>query len=244
MIPVKSAKGGVSLMKRYLFLLLIVCVSFVGCDAKDNAVKGQIDRKGFIIEIDVTGNRVLVDDPDNGLIWLNLPGHGDITKYEVDQEVVVWIGNGVKESSPAQAAALNIEIVGEKGVSLRPFDFSNQSFPPNPSGVVTIRETNYDMARGGFEWSRGNESVTTDALGPTQLAEKFEAIVVEANSNVTIVIEQNPILDVYIWGTDREDIHVDEGLISLPSASGRYIYEVVAKWTNGEASFTFVVEVK
>lgn len=231
-------------MKKYLVMLLVVCLTLVGCTAKDNEIKGEIERKGFITEVDVTGNRLLVDDPDNGLIWLTLPSFGDITKYEVNQEVFVWIDGGIKESYPSQATARNIEIFGEEGISLHPFDFSNHSFPPNPTGVVTIGETNYDMVRGGFEWTRGNESVTTDAKGPTQIAENFEPIVVEANNKANIVIEQNPTLSVYIWDAEQRTITtVKDGQITLPATNGLVIYEVVAKWSNGEASFTFVVDI-
>lgn len=231
-------------MKRYLVLLLFACLTLVSCDAKDNAVKGQIDRKGFIIEVDVTGNRVLVDDPDKDLIWLTLPSFGDITKYEVDQEVVVWIDGGVNESYPAQATARNIEILGAEELSSHEFDFSNHEFPPNLAGFVDINGTSYGMAKGGFRWTKGNQTAATDAAGPTQIADKFEAIVVAANSKAKIVIEQNPSLSVYTWNAEQEAIAVEEGQISLPATSGRYIYEVVAKWTNGEVSFTFVVEVK
>ena len=234
-------------MKRYQVLLLIVCLSLVGCDAKDNTVKGQIDRKGLITEVDVSGNRVLVDDLDKGLIWLTLPDHGDITMYEAGQEVVVWIGDGVKESSPAQAAALNIEVLVAKKLTLHAFDFSNHASPPRPAGFVDIDDTRYDMAKGGFSWTKGNQTIQTDAAGPTQLAERFEAIVVEANSKAMIVIEQSPSLSayaVYAWDAEPEAVALEEGFISLPSTSGRYIYEVVAKWTNGEVSYTFVVEVK
>ncbi len=231
-------------MKRYLVFLLIVCLTLVSCDAKDNAVKGQIDRKGFINEVDVTGNRVLVDDPDNGLIWLTLPKHDDIKNYRVNQEVVVWIGDGIKESLPAQAVALNIEILRAEEFTIHEFDLSNHAFPPNLAGFVNIDGTRYDMAKGGYRWTIGDQVTQTDTAGPTQIAEKFEAIVVAANSKAKIVIEQNPSLSVYVWNTEQEAVAVEDGQISLPATSGRTIYEVVAKWTNGEVSFTFVVDVK
>lgn len=234
-------------MKRYLVFLLIVCLTLVGCDAKDNAVKGQIDRTGFINEVDVTGNRMLVDDPDNGLIWLTLPKHEDITKYRVNQEVVAWIGDGIKESSPAQAVALNIEILKVEQLPPDAFDFSEHAFPPNLTGFVEINGTRYKMAKGGFKWTRKNQSVMTDAAGPTQLAEKFKPIIVEANSEATIVIEQNPSLSAYIvhaWDAEQQAVTVEDGDIILPATPGTTIYEVVAQWTNGSVSFTFVVDVK
>jgi Protein of unknown function (DUF3221) len=219
-------------------------LTFVGCDSNDDTVKGQIDRQGIITEVDVTGNSVLVDDPDNGLIWLTLPSFGDITKYEVNQEVVVWIDGGVKESYPAQATARNIEILGAVELSFHEFDFRSHEFPPNLAGFVDIDGTRYDMANGGYRWTKGNQVTQTDAAGPTQIAENFEAIVVAVNSKAKIMIEQNPSLSVYTWNAEQETVAVEDGQISLPATSGRMIYEVVAKWTNGEVSYTFVVEVK
>lgn len=231
-------------MKRYLVLLLIVCLTLVGCDAKDNAVKGQVDRQGFITDVDVTGNRVLVDDLDKGLIWLTLPSFDDITKYEVNQEVVVWIDGGIKESSPAQTAALNIEILKAEQLSPDAFDFSNHAFPPHLKGFIVINGTRYKMAAGGFNWTRKNQSIMTDAASPTQIAEKMEPIIVEANSEATIVIEQNPSLSAYTWNTEQQAVATEEGRIALPATVGPTIYEVVAQWTNGRVSFTFVVDVK
>ncbi|KAA0965721.1 hypothetical protein FQ087_05405 [Sporosarcina sp. ANT_H38] len=115
-------------MKRYLFLLLIVCMNLAGCEAKDKAVEGQIDSKGIFTEVDVEGNRVLVNDPDMDFIWLALPDHGDITKFEEGHEVVLWIAGPIAESSPASAKALNIEIVEAAQPSLHPFDFRNHGF--------------------------------------------------------------------------------------------------------------------
>ncbi len=185
-------------MKRYLLLFLIICLALAGCAAKDQEVKGQIDLKGVITEVDREGNRVLVNDADVGLVWLTLPVFGDISTYEAGQGVVVWIDGGIKESSPASAKALNILVEAAQSTS-HPFDYTNHSFPPNPSGVVTIGESSYDMVKGGFEWTKGDQTVLTDAASPTQIAETFKAIVVEPISKVSIKIEQNPDLRVYLW---------------------------------------------
>ncbi|WP_203249111.1 DUF3221 domain-containing protein [Sporosarcina beigongshangi] len=231
-------------MKKYLILLLVVCLTLVGCTAKDNVSKGKFDRKGFITEVDVTGNRVLVDDLDNGLIWLTLPSFDDITKYDVNQEVVVWIGDGVKESYPAQATARNIEILQSKKLASDSFDYSNHAFPPHLAGVIEINGTSYKMEKGGFRWTKGNQTITTDAASPTQIAEKLEPITIKANSEAIVVIEQNPSLSVYIWDTEqRTTASVKGGQITLPATSGNVIYEVVANWANGEVSFTFVVDI-
>jgi hypothetical protein len=232
-----------NLMKRYLVLLLIVCLTLVGCNAKDKVIEGQLDVKGIINEIDSEGNRILVNDPDMGLIWLALPDNGDITKYEEDQEVVVWIDGGIDTSSPAYAKALTIELLEAAQPSVHIFDYKNHEFPPYLPGFIEINETRYEMAKGNFEWRKGNQSVQTDAASPTQIAEDFDAIVVKPNSKVSIEIEQNASLSAYLWGSQRENVVLDGNELTVPPNKGRYIYEIEARWSNGEVSYTFVVDV-
>ncbi|WP_342511585.1 hypothetical protein MKY34_13975 [Sporosarcina sp. FSL K6-1522] len=140
--------------------------------------------------------------------------------------------------------ALHIEILEAEEPPLHAFKFSNHAFPPSLAGFVEIDGTRYEMAKGGFRWTKGSKTATTDTAGSTQIAEDFEAIVIEADSKAKIVIDQSPNLSVYTWNGEQEGVAEDEAQISLPATSGRTIYEVVAKWTNGEASYTFVVDVK
>ncbi|MEH7352580.1 DUF3221 domain-containing protein [Neobacillus drentensis] len=96
-------------MKKQVLLLLIVCILLAGCSGKEDAVKGEIDLKGIITEIDQAGNRILMEDKDKGLIWVSLPESGDINDYAAGKEIVVWVDGEIKESWPAKAKALNIE---------------------------------------------------------------------------------------------------------------------------------------
>lgn len=122
-------------------------------------------------------------------------------------------------------------------------------FPPSMTGLIDVGETEYEMAAGGYRWERKNgaevEVVQTDAASPNQIAEEFEAIHVEPKSTIDIEIEGDPDISVYLWNTDGKEkavpIHNNE--LSAPSDEGQYIYEVVATWSTGEVSYTFVVEV-
>ncbi|MBV7506692.1 YobA family protein [Bacillus sp. sid0103] len=100
-------------MKKHLLLILIVCFTLVGCNG-GNAEKGRVDIKGIIKEVDYEGNKILVEDKHEGLVWVALQENGDISKYLERQEVVVWIKGGIRESFPAQADALNIEFTNPK----------------------------------------------------------------------------------------------------------------------------------
>ncbi|MFD2443042.1 hypothetical protein ACFSO7_03505 [Bacillus sp. CGMCC 1.16607] len=88
-----------------------------------------------------------------------------------------------------------------------------------------------------------NSRVQTDAASPNQIAEHFKAIIVEPNRKVSIEIEQNPNLSVYFWNYEGE-VDLQDGQITVPASKGRYIYEVLAIWSNGQVSYTFVVEIK
>lgn len=130
----------------------------------------------------------------------------------------------------------------------------DEEFPPTMTGVVLINNQEYDMKRGGYRWTKesGNDTqtITTDAASPNQIAEELTAILMEEGSNITIEVEDNPELSVYQWNENERinNIPLNVNNFSPPSTKGRYIYEVIADWSNGdvrgEVSYTFVVEVK
>ena len=96
--------------------------------------------------------------------------------------------------------------------SLPKYTFEKGVFPPSPSGFVKVDETRTEMRRGGFRWEMGNMTSETDAAGPTQIAEHFEAIEVKPSSEVHIEVEQNPKLSMYLWEDEERasSIQLDE----------------------------------
>lgn len=60
------------------------------------------------------------------------------------------------------------------------------------------------------------------------------------------MIKENPSVAVFEWNEDEEakEVALKDNKINVPEEGGIYIYEVKAKWENGEASFIFDVEVK
>ncbi|PGL69423.1 DUF3221 domain-containing protein [Bacillus sp. AFS055030] len=97
-------------MKKLLFILTFFLLTACTHIGHKEDVKGEVDVKGVISKIDNNGKRVLVDDKKTGLIWVTLNENDNIKKYEEGQEIVVWIDGGIRESYPAQAKALHIEI--------------------------------------------------------------------------------------------------------------------------------------
>lgn len=136
------------------------------------------------------------------------------------------------------------KIVEKTNTSLHEYKYSNDEFPPDITGTVKVNGKAYEMAKGGYYWRKGNRNVQTDASGPMQLAEKYEAIEIEPGSTLTIEVEQTPQLSSILWSSNEKEEILKDNQLTVPSKKGRYIYEILAKWSNGEVSFTFVVEVK
>jgi hypothetical protein len=131
-----------------------------------------------------------------------------------------------------------------KGTGKNEYEFVDGEFPPLVQGYIVAKGNKYEMARGNYEWTKGSTTVQTDAAGPTQIAETYKAIQLAPNQKVKIDVEQSPQLTTYIWSQDEPMKQSTGKEISVPANPGRYIYEVVAKWSNGEVSYTFVIEVK
>lgn len=123
------------------------------------------------------------------------------------------------------------------------FKYADNEFPPSPAGYIEFEKKKYKLEQGGYEWRERGTSVKTDHAGPVQIAENYPPIPVQSGTLLTIVVEQNPLITSYIWenGSSKE---IGKGkTLKMPKEPGRYIYEVLAEWENGEVSYTFVVEI-
>ena len=101
-------------MKKFLFLVLILCFSLAGCSQKDGSIKGEYDITGTITEVNTEGRQILVEDKKIGLVWISLHEGGDINLFQVGQTVAVWTDGKIRESYPAQTSALKIQILINK----------------------------------------------------------------------------------------------------------------------------------
>ncbi len=122
-----------------------------------------------------------------------------------------------------------------------------------PFIVIKINGEDIDSVKGGYEWSVKKwfttETTIADALAPNQIAEEFELKVGEVDKGSIAAIsfsdESKPVLQAYLWDERSvvKDLSISEQEIILPSEMGRHIIEVRGKWSTGEASYTFVIEV-
>ncbi|QFF99241.1 hypothetical protein PB01_10580 [Psychrobacillus glaciei] len=126
---------------------------------------------------------------------------------------------------------------------------SKNEFPPSMTGSINVNDKEYEMVVGNYRWVRkqglDTQIVETDAASPFQIAENFSTIMVEPNTNINIEIEESPRVSLYLWnenGREKEVTLKNNQLLS-PTSKGKYIFEIIAKWSNGEVSYTFVLEV-
>jgi hypothetical protein len=123
-------------------------------------------------------------------------------------------------------------------------------FPPSIPGYIKVNETEYEMEAGNYRWERKHgldtQVIQTDAASPSQIAENFKAIILDQSTNINIEIEGNPKISINLWNKNgiEKEVKLNNNQLLSPSSKGQYIYEVLAKWSNGEISYTFVAEVK
>jgi hypothetical protein len=126
----------------------------------------------------------------------------------------------------------------------------DSEFPPSMTGLIIINGVEYQMEEGNYHWERkkglGTEVVQTDHASPYQMANHIESISLNPNQKIDIKIEENPDIKVYLWNEKGrgKEIEQDSNQIIVPSSKGKYIYEVLAEWTNGTISYTFVVDIQ
>ncbi|MGM0837196.1 MAG: hypothetical protein ACQEV7_13655 [Bacillota bacterium] len=123
-------------------------------------------------------------------------------------------------------------------------------YPPDEQGYVVIDGEEKKLEKGNYYWEvkKGltTEVTQTDAASPNQIAEKVEAIPAPPDTEMSFKLVGDPTITAYLWNEqDRiKEIELDEGKFRTPTEKGRYIYEVLAEWENGEVSYTYVIELE
>ncbi|MGG0658591.1 hypothetical protein [Rummeliibacillus pycnus] len=141
-----------------------------------------------------------------------------------------------------------IVLLGIAGCSNVPNEPPNE--PPNIS--VKIKNQTIEVSKGGYRWETkglfSNSSVIADTASPMQIAESLIAQPVEKNSIAICKFSDSskPTISANLWEEENQTktLQVKDSKITLPSEKGRHIIEIYAEWKNGNASYTFVVDVK
>ncbi|MFJ8244771.1 hypothetical protein [Peribacillus asahii] len=121
-----------------------------------------------------------------------------------------------------------------------------------PEAIVKINNETIETVKGTYQWETkglfSNNSVIADAAAPFQIAEDMKAQIVEQSSvaNIEFTDESQPQLYAYLWEEEKRgaELPLNQHQIILPSEKGKYVIEINAEWSNGDSSYTFVVEVQ
>lgn len=98
-------------------------------------------------------------------------------------------------------------------------------------GLITIGNTEDEMIVNEARY---------EGIPLNEYAKHLSPLVARPNGTATIHIENNPQVTVYLW---EDEVPVESNSFSLPYETGRYTYNIEAKWPNDEASFIAVIEV-
>lgn len=127
---------------------------------------------------------------------------------------------------------------------------SENDFPPTMTGTIEVDGQKYEMAKGNYRWERKQgletEVIQADAASPYQIAENLDAIRIDKSETILINIEGESAINVFLWDENgrQKEVSINNKQFQAPESTGKYVYEVLAEWTNGEISYTFVVDMK
>lgn len=114
-------------------------------------------------------------------------------------------------------------------------------------GKIIVDNEEYNLIQGFYTYKDEEvESKKLDPFYPVEVADQFDTLTVEKNSEIEIVLENKTTsITVYQWNEDGlvEVVQLDENVLTVPSEEGYYVYEVVGKWKNGETTLVFDIDV-
>lgn len=124
---------------------------------------------------------------------------------------------------------------------------SFDTFEPT-EGKVVKGNKEYTMIIGDFGWIEEDfEANKKSFLDKKGLADEFDTLELEKGTKLKIEIDESPLS--LKMNEESEDgsiksIDIIENEITLPTNEGYYIYEVNAKWSEGNISYVFDVNIK
>lgn len=121
------------------------------------------------------------------------------------------------------------------------------NFKPPALTIIVGKET-VRPTLGTYSWSIEYEDGTgrgieADSFAPPELVKNNTPLQVKANTNIELDFEKQPdSYTVRIWDDDNNVISTSDKVV-LPT-KGEVIYEVLAHWTQGTASYSFSLHVE
>ncbi|WP_438311709.1 hypothetical protein [Sporosarcina sp. FA9] len=132
-------------------------------------------------------------------------------------------------------------VEGVSGESLD--DYSKEIILEPPNLIVYVEKETVSPTLGTYSWSIENEdgtgtAIESDSLAPPELVNKDNPLHVTIDTKVELNFEIKP--DSYtirIWNDENNVISTSDKVVL--SGKGKVIYEVLAHWKQGTASYAF-----
>ena len=141
------------------------------------------------------------------------------------------------------------EVDNDNGSDQISNDMSPEEARPEPPELrIQVGEETLSPVLGTYSWSVENEDRTFDGIeadsaAPPELVSTRDPIYVTADSTITFDFEEEPNrYTVRIWDEDNT-IRSESDEVDL-SGEGTVIYDVVAHWDQGTASYAFSLSIE
>ncbi|WP_156807516.1 putative periplasmic lipoprotein [Effusibacillus pohliae] len=121
------------------------------------------------------------------------------------------------------------------------------SQPPTPT--LKVDDKTVPVVLHGYSWSGGLFTKSTSVAPvdtPPKVAEKNKPAEAPSKAKLSINFKNPPqSLQVELWnGNETRKIPLtDTNSIVLPKEKGVFVYQILAQWENGMASYVFAIEV-
>lgn len=121
-----------------------------------------------------------------------------------------------------------------------------------PDAIVKIKDKNLEVSKGTYQWETkgffSTQAVIADAAAPFQIAAgmKPEPVKPGEVAKIEFSDKSKPNVQIFLWESEMrgKELPLNKNQLTLPTEKGIYTFEVSASWTNGDCSYTFVVEIK
>ena len=118
-----------------------------------------------------------------------------------------------------------------------------------PELTLTVADIDIPMVQGSGCWPLKNgEVLCHDTLAPPELLKSQTPVVVPSGSKVNLHFSYAPLsISASQWmnGTPvKQDLTDHNTTLRLPTEQGTYIYDIFAKWKEGDVSYAFTVQVQ
>ena len=130
------------------------------------------------------------------------------------------------------------------------FVFSQYNARP-PVPLITVNDQNVTVVQGSYCWEVLITTTCAEEVSPPELInfQYFQPVELLPESPVKIEFNNKPIentLRAHLWVNNEkiETIQLNNNVLTAPKAKGVYIYEITARWKNGNSSYVFVMQVK